>query len=149
MSNLGADFALLLEEKLELCDLVGIVREMNPLHGAWDGSLVNGDLADDMTFLRNFYLDVFLPPREATRAKRGVLAVGRFFRELAKAHYEVTGEPVRFPAALVEELERRVLTAMYPTAYDIVMGAKLHPANQVADNLRRLGATEEQWRKKF
>ncbi len=149
MSNIGKDFAMLIEEKLELCDLVNIISELNPLHDAWDGTIISGDLSEDMTFLRNFYLDVFLPPREATRAKRGVLAVSRFFRELSKAHYEATGSPVQVPARLIEELERRVLTAMYPTAYDIVMGAKHHPANQVADNLRRLGATEEKWRAKY
>jgi len=143
MSDTRLDFGLILTDHFELCDAVDMLAEVPSCRSGWDGEF---DVSDEWRF---FYLYMFLPPEEASRAIRGVLAVRRFFRELHQALYEKTGQARPLPEALITELGRRVLVAMHPSNLELALGATSHPANMVSQALVALDVTEAKWQKRY
>jgi len=143
MSDLREDFSGLLADNVRGCGDRHMVRELPSLHAAWDGSV---PLAAPW---RNWFLTTFLGHREASRVLRAMAEVRACFVERNKRRYEATGVPELLPDDLIEELQRRVLTALHPSAYEVAVGATKHPADQVARGLRELGASEEKWRKSY
>jgi len=130
MSDLRLDFAGLLRDRAQACPDTEMVRELPSLQSAWDGSFYLSSA------YREWYLRTFLGPQEAGRVLRALRAVSLSARG-------------RVPADVVAEIESSVLEAMYPSAFEIAVGATRHPANQVAAGLRELGATEARWRTKY
>lgn len=120
-----------------------MVMGLPSLHSAWDGEV---PLAAPW---RAWYVTTFLGPEEGGRVLRGVREVEAFFCDVNRLHYDATGEARPLPRGFISELQRRVLTAMYPSACEIALGATRHPADQVARGLRQLGATEARWRERY
>jgi hypothetical protein len=143
MSDLREDFSALLADNVRGCGDRYMVRELPSLHAAWDGSV---PLASPW---REWFLRTFLGRTESSRVLRGMSAIRGFFVEMNRQRYELTGEPRRLPDELIEELQLRVHTAMYPSSYEIAVGATTHPADYVARGLKALGASEAEWRKNY
>jgi len=130
MGDIRADFAGLLADNVQGCGDRVMVYELPSLHSAWSGEF---PLSAPW---REWYLRTFLGPQEAGRVLRALQAV----RSSARG---------RVPVDILTDIETGVLTALYPSAFEIAVCATRHPANQVAVGLRRLGATEELWRTKY
>jgi len=145
MSDIRIDVAEMLGDKLGLCDARHAILEYPSLHSFWDGSL--GRTAETPIF-REFVLSLFLPKEEARRVRRGVRAVRVFFKRLSRAHHQATGEHLAVSEDVIEELQRHVVEAMYPSAFEVFMCAKTQPGVKVARALQAMGATEERWRKR-
>ncbi|MEE9471228.1 MAG: hypothetical protein V3W32_05860 [Gemmatimonadota bacterium] len=143
MGDLREDFAALLADHVHGCGDRVMVRDLPYLHAAWDGTV---PLASPW---RNWFLHTFLGHQEAARALRGIGEIKTFFFQMYAQLHELTGEPRGFPVELIEELQRRVLVAMYPSCYEIAAGATTHPADYVSRGLKALGASEAAWRKRF
>ncbi len=142
-SDLRMDFGHLLSDTVQACGAREMVGDLPSLHSAWDGEV---PLSAEF---RQWYLMTFLGPQEARRVLRGIAEIPRVFGERNQAAYERGGEASPLPLELIAELQRRVLVAMYPSAYEVAAGALHHPASRVAQGLLKLNASEARWRERY
>jgi len=130
MSDLRLDFAGLLGDHVEACGDRVMIYELPSLHSVWDG-----EIAVSPPFIE-WYLRTFLGGQEASRVIRGLRAVRRAARG-------------RVAHDIIADIEHGVLEAMYPSGFEVAIGATRHPGNHVAAGLKKLGATEERWRTRY
>ena len=135
------DMRGILRDDLGACDDREMILQLPSLQGGWDGHAT----FDECRWFSRTFID---NPAEESRLWRAVDAVPRFFNDLGALHYHVTGEPARLDHELISVLKRRVMQAIYPSMYEMVMGAKKHPATVAAKNLRQR-IPRELWAKRL
>lgn len=128
-------------EDIGACDVRDMIMDLPSIQAGWDGE---ASLEECRWFTATF-ID---SPQEEGRLWRGVGAVRKFFSDLAALHYEATGEPAQLDQNLIEALQRRVMHAMYPSNYEVAIGAKRHSMEKVSENLRHR-IPEDKWRKRY
>ena len=101
--------------------------------------------ADSPWFL-GWFIDTFVTDTEHKQRFLGALrAVDGFVKDFTAIHYEKTGEPLRIPPELVDELKRRIVRGYWPNVDEIVREAKHgQPLRAKMALLRTM--KEESWR---
>jgi len=136
MADARLEFASILDGDMNVCIEREVVMELPSMQSAYV-------LASRAKF--DWFTDVFIDNKhEAARASRAIAAPNRFFKDLALLHYAQTGEPARLDYNLIGVLERRIMTAQYPSNYEVAIGATKHPAAVASRNIKRL-ITEAAW----
>ena len=78
----------------------------------------------DVWFLA-WFVDVFVQDKAHKARLLGAMrAVDDFVADFGRYHYQTTGEPVRIPPAITDELKRRILRGYFPGVDEIVKEAK-------------------------
>lgn len=148
MNDPRESFVDIITDELGACPDKDQVLAHPSMEGMWSEGLPRsyGDKciqeADDLTW---WFIAAFVDDKEEViRAKRAHDAVARFFFDLAK----LSDKPSRINWDIVHALRRRIILAMWPTARQIAIGAKKHPAAKAARLIERL-TTEEEWQTRF
>ena len=129
--------------ELGICSAVEEVREVPVLQPAFEGKILGYSFDRRLLW---WFVETFVEDRQQlARLHRMEREVRRVFLDLAKLHAAATGQPTLFPERLVQCLQRRVVGAALPTAYEIATGARKHPVARVSANLQRR-SPEESWR---
>ena len=128
-------------EEVGACKERQMILTLPAIQDGWDGLAT----LEQCRWFTATFID---SPQENGRLWRGVGAVERFFKALAKLHYETTGEVVQLDKVLIEALSRCVMQAMYPSNYEVATAAKSHSVQRASMALQKF-IPEEKWRKKY
>lgn len=119
-------FISILRDDLQACDEVELVRDCFTIQSGWEH-----EYAD---FGAWWFVDSFIEDIEhKARLRRMVESVRAFFVDLAR----LSDAPVVLDDHLIEQLQRRILKAAYPSAWEIATGVKKHSAQKASDNIKR------------
>ncbi len=100
--------------------------------------------SDDLRF-KLWFVEHFAD-RETFRGSKLVLgAVDSFFSDLARLHWQTTGESIQIDRGAVRNLKSRLLTAMFPTWKSVVDEATGRSAERAQRNLQRLVIENGSW----
>jgi hypothetical protein len=130
-------FGSILRDELNLCDATYMTREIPYIQATWDGTW---ELSHEWMW---GYIDIFLTPEEVHSLRRQAKAMRDFWRDLAK----LSDKPSLLEPKIIDELERRMVTAARPSGYRVAAHATNVSAQRAASVVRRL-LTEESWRKR-
>ena len=145
MIDARREFVAILRGETNDCAKRDRVLAVPSLDGGWTG--VGGyefDVDLSWWFLEHFVDDI----DAVRRARRACREVERFYGDLARLHFETTGEPTRLDRNLIRKLQRRILVALYPSSRAVAVGARNHPAARASASVARL-IPEAAWRTKY
>lgn len=135
-------FIAILRDDLDACEERNRLLELPSLQSAWEPRW--GQAAWDSELVW-WFLTAFLDnPAERERIRRAWVSLRTALGDLAALAHAQDGEHHPVSPLLVDFLQRRMVSAMFPTVAEIATGAKRHPAARASANLgKRL--TPEDW----
>jgi hypothetical protein len=110
-----------LSDFVNVCDEGGFQYDDRPVGDIYPGLA----RADEGVWFIAWFIDVFVQDLEhKSRIMGAVRAIDAFATDVSRWHYKETGEPLRIPPKIIDELKRRVLTGYFPGVDEIVREAK-------------------------
>ncbi len=150
MNDVREEFVNIIHDELGACPDRSQVMSVPSLEQGWQHGVPASTAKQMMTIpddLSWWFIEAFAP-EDYPMAQKVFNAVPPFFFDLAKLEYVATGKPGRVDWNLIYYLRRRLLQAVWPSAYQVATGATKGPALRASKLISQL-QTEEQWRQKF
>ena len=110
--------------------------------------LIADAYSTDSPWFLGWFIDTFVTDLDhKVRFKGALRAVDEFVRDYSTLYYEKTGEPLRVPMELVDELKKRIVRGYWPTVDEIVKEAKTGQPFRAQQALLRT-MKEDSWRRR-